>query len=171
MPSDFNSLDGTLPTPGAGRLWFLAGRCGSWRPRALQRAKILARAAYPQGRSSHANSLRSRVLPEPTGVITTSQVHRLFRGDDGRLSRGAFKEARFPVIVALPAAAWATAHADSPTPLPCGRRLDAFTRAAAGTRQKGRGEGRGNGAVNEIKGGRRGSCAHQRARGLLELPE
>jgi phenylpyruvate tautomerase PptA (4-oxalocrotonate tautomerase family) len=24
-------LDGALPTPGAGRLWFLAGRCGSWR--------------------------------------------------------------------------------------------------------------------------------------------
>jgi|SRR5713226_1705961 hypothetical protein len=54
MPSDFNSLDGTLPTPGAGRLWFLAGRCDSWRPRALQRAKILARAACPQRRSSNA---------------------------------------------------------------------------------------------------------------------
>src|ERR1700694_969115 len=82
MPADFNSLDGTLPALGAGRLWFLAGRCGSWRPRALQRAKILARAVYPQGRSSHASSLRSRVLPEPTGVITTSQVHRL-RTDSG----------------------------------------------------------------------------------------
>jgi hypothetical protein len=92
MPSDFNSLDGTLPTPGAGRLWFLAGRCGSWRPRALQRAKILARAAYPQA-AAHTRIVSGwRVLPGSTGVITTSQVHRLrtdsggsrlFRSDDG----------------------------------------------------------------------------------------
>jgi hypothetical protein len=67
MPSDFNSLDGTLPTPGAGRLWFLAGRCRSWRPRALQRAKILARAAYPQGRSPHANSFRVASLARVNG--------------------------------------------------------------------------------------------------------
>jgi hypothetical protein len=82
MPSDFNSLDGTLPTPGAGRLWFLAGRSGSWRPRALQRAKIPARAGCPQRRSSNANSLWWRVWPGSTRVVTSFQIHGL-RPDSG----------------------------------------------------------------------------------------
>jgi hypothetical protein len=71
------------------------------RNRPLQRAKILARAAYPQDRSSNANSLWWRVLADPTRVVTSFQIHgsrtdsgvrvlppqprsRLFRSGDGR---------------------------------------------------------------------------------------
>src|SRR5216683_5633361 len=82
MPSDFNSLDGTLPTPGAGRLWFLAGGVGvgvqerSSVPKSWPELRIRKAAAHTRIVSGW------RVLPGSTGVITTSQVHRL-RTDSG----------------------------------------------------------------------------------------